>query len=59
MTFIARKKAAPPETRPGPEGLAEALHQERLQTFKPAFLGRATSRMADDKVLEYVKRRLG
>ncbi|PHS12273.1 MAG: type VI secretion system ATPase TssH [Blastopirellula sp.] len=29
-----------PETRPDAEGLGEALHEELLKTFKPAFLGR-------------------
>ena len=29
-----------PETAPDAEGLAEALHEELLKTFKPAFLGR-------------------
>ncbi|MCA9060955.1 MAG: AAA family ATPase, partial [Planctomycetaceae bacterium] len=29
-----------PETTPGPEALAEALHPELLKSFKPAFLGR-------------------
>lgn len=31
---------ADPETRPDSEGLAEALHPELMNTFKPAFLGR-------------------
>ncbi len=29
-----------PETRPDPQGLHDALHDELLKTFKPAFLGR-------------------
>ncbi len=29
-----------PETRPDPDGLRQALHEELLKTFKPAFLGR-------------------
>ncbi|MBA2116213.1 type VI secretion system ATPase TssH [Bremerella alba] len=29
-----------PETRPDPQGLHDALHEELLKTFKPAFLGR-------------------
>ncbi len=31
---------ADPETKPDPAGLTEALHEELLKTFKPAFLGR-------------------
>lgn len=31
---------ADPETIPGPEALAQALHPELLKSFKPAFLGR-------------------
>jgi type VI secretion system protein VasG len=33
---------ADPETAPDAEGLREALHEELLKTFKPAFLGRLT-----------------
>lgn len=31
-----------PETRPDPQGLHDALHEELLKTFKPAFLGRVS-----------------
>ncbi|MBI1249275.1 type VI secretion system ATPase TssH [bacterium] len=31
-----------PETRPDPQALHDALHDELLKTFKPAFLGRVT-----------------
>jgi type VI secretion system protein VasG len=31
-----------PETRPDADGLREALHEELLKSFKPAFLGRVT-----------------
>ncbi len=33
---------ADPETAPDAEGLREALHEDLLKTFKPAFLGRLT-----------------
>ncbi|MCA9047519.1 MAG: type VI secretion system ATPase TssH [Planctomycetaceae bacterium] len=39
-TDAIMKLCADPETMPGPEALAEALHPELLKTFKPAFLGR-------------------
>lgn len=41
-TDLIMKLCADPETRPDPEGLREALHEELLKTFKPAFLGRCT-----------------
>ena len=31
-----------PDTRPGPEGLAAAVHEDLLKVFKPALLGRMT-----------------
>ncbi len=31
-----------PDTRPDPQGLHDALHEELLKTFKPAFLGRVS-----------------
>jgi type VI secretion system protein VasG len=37
-TFM--KLCADPETRPDPEGLAEAIRPDLLKYFKPAFLGR-------------------
>ena len=39
-TDTIMKLCADPETMPGPEALAEALHSELLKSFKPAFLGR-------------------
>jgi type VI secretion system protein VasG len=39
-TDVMHKLCADPETRPTPEGLAEAIRPELLKTFKPAFLGR-------------------
>ncbi len=39
-TETIMKLCADPETMPGPEALAEALHPELLNSFKPAFLGR-------------------
>ena len=41
-TDIMHKLCADPDTRPTPEGLAEAIRPELLKTFKPAFLGRIT-----------------
>lgn len=39
-TDTIMKLCADPETMPGPEALAEAIHPELLNSFKPAFLGR-------------------
>jgi type VI secretion system protein VasG len=39
-TDTIMKLSADPETRPGPEGLIEALRPELLKVFKPALLGR-------------------
>jgi len=39
-TETIMKLCADPETMPGPEALALALHPELLNSFKPAFLGR-------------------
>lgn len=39
-TDTIMKLCADPETMPGPEALAQALHPELLNSFKPAFLGR-------------------
>ncbi len=41
-TDLIMKLCADPETRPDATALAEALHPELLNTFKPAFLGRVT-----------------
>jgi type VI secretion system protein VasG len=41
-TDLIMKLCADPETCPDSAGLAEALHPELLNTFKPAFLGRVT-----------------
>ncbi len=41
-TDTIMKLCADPDTMPAPEALAEALHPELLNTFKPAFLGRIT-----------------
>ncbi len=41
-TDLIMKLCADPETAPDARGLAEALHPELLNTFKPAFLGRVT-----------------
>ncbi|MCR9198854.1 MAG: type VI secretion system ATPase TssH [Planctomycetaceae bacterium] len=39
-TDLIMKLCADPDLMPDPEGLKEALHEELLKTFKPAFLGR-------------------
>jgi type VI secretion system protein VasG len=39
-TDTIMKLCADPETMPGPDALALALHPELLKSFKPAFLGR-------------------
>jgi type VI secretion system protein VasG len=41
-TDLIMKLCADPDTMPDPEGLKEALHEELLKTFKPAFLGRCS-----------------
>ena len=41
-TDLITKLCEDPDTMPNAEGLREALHQELLKTFKPAFLGRCT-----------------
>lgn len=41
-TDTIMKLCADPDTMPAPDALAEALHPELLNTFKPAFLGRLT-----------------
>jgi type VI secretion system protein VasG len=62
-TDAIMKLCADPETRPDPSGLAEALHQELLKTFKPAFLGRVTLvpyyPLADDVMRRIVVLQLG
>jgi len=41
-TDVMTKICADPDTRPDPQGLADAVRPELLKTFKPAFLGRVT-----------------
>ena len=41
-TSTIEKLSADPETMPDPDGMAEALRPELLETFKPAFIGRTT-----------------
>jgi type VI secretion system protein VasG len=41
-TDTVMKLCADPELRPDPETLADALHDDLLKVFKPAFLGRLT-----------------
>ena len=62
-TDLVMKLCADPETRPTPEGLAEALHPELLKTFKPAFLGRTTIvpyfPLSDDVMRKIIELQLG
>ncbi len=39
-TDLVMKLCADPDTMPNADGLADALHEELLKSFKPAFLGR-------------------
>jgi type VI secretion system protein VasG len=41
-TELIKSLCADPDTRPAPDGLRNALFEELLKTFKPAFLGRTT-----------------
>ncbi|MCC7429188.1 MAG: type VI secretion system ATPase TssH [Alphaproteobacteria bacterium] len=41
-TDVMHKLCADPDTRPDPDGLADAVRPELLKVFKPAFLGRVT-----------------
>ena len=41
-TDTIMKLCADPDTRPEPQGLAEAVRPDLLKVFKPAFLGRVT-----------------
>ena len=62
-TDLIMKLCADPETCPDAEGLAEALHPELLDTFKPAFLGRVTLvpyfPLTDDVMRKIVELQLG
>jgi len=62
-TDLIMKLCADPETCPDAEGLAEALHPELLDTFKPAFLGRVTLvpyfPLSDDVMRKIVELQLG
>ena len=62
-TDLIMKLCADPETCPDAAGLAEALHPELLNTFKPAFLGRVTMipyfPLGDDVMRSIVKLQLG
>lgn len=62
-TDLIMKLCADPDTRPDPEGLREALHEELLKTFKPAFLGRCTVipyyPLGDDVLKTIIELKLG
>ncbi|MCA9174392.1 MAG: type VI secretion system ATPase TssH [Planctomycetales bacterium] len=62
-TDLVMKLCADPDTAPEPEGLASAMHQELLKTFKPAFLGRATVipyfPLSDDVLRGIIELKLG
>jgi type VI secretion system protein VasG len=62
-TDLIMSLCADPDTRPDPQGLAAALHQELLKTFKPAFIGRLTVvpyyPLSDDVMKMIIELKLG
>ena len=62
-TDLVMSLCGDPETKPDPEGLAKALHDELLKTFKPAFLGRLTVLpyypLSDDVMKTIIELKLG
>jgi len=62
-TDLIMKLCSDPETMPDPEGLREALHEDLLKTFKPAFLGRCTLipyfPLSDDVMRTIIELKLG
>ena len=62
-TELIMKLCADVETRPDPEAFADALREELLKTFKPAFLGRLTVvpyyPLTDDVMKTIIKLQLG
>jgi len=62
-TDTIMKLCADLDTRPDPEGLAEALRPDLLKSFKPAFLGRVTVvpyfALTDDVLRSIVELQLG
>ncbi|MDA1012995.1 MAG: type VI secretion system ATPase TssH [Planctomycetota bacterium] len=62
-TDLIMKLCADPELMPDPETLGKSLHQELLNTFKPAFLGRCTIipyfPLGDDVMRNIIKLKLG
>ena len=62
-TDLIMKLCADEDTRPDPEGLREALHEELLKTFKPAFLGRCSVipyyPLGDDVLKQIIGLKLG
>lgn len=62
-TDLIKSLCADPDTRPDADGLRDALHEELLKTFKPAFLGRVTVvpyfPLTDDVIRLIVSLKLG
>ena len=62
-TELVVSLCADPETRPDPTGLAAAMHEELLKTFKPAFLGRLAAipfyPLTDDVMKKIIELKLG
>ncbi|MFT5326850.1 MAG: type VI secretion system protein VasG, partial [Planctomycetaceae bacterium] len=62
-TDLVKSLCADPETRPNPEALATALHEELLKSFKPAFLGRCSVvpfyPLADDVMRKIIHLKIG
>jgi type VI secretion system protein VasG len=62
-TDLIMKLCADKDTRPDPEAFGEALHEELVKTFKPAFLGRVAVvpyyPLTDDVMRLIIKLQLG
>ena len=62
-TDIIMKLSADPDTKPEPEGMAEAVRPELLKVFKPALLGRMVVvpyyPITDEVMREIIKLQLG
>lgn len=62
-TDLIKSLCADPETRPDADGLAEALHEDLLKSFKPAFLGRLSVvpyfPLTDDVMRKIIELKLG
>ncbi|MCH9672302.1 MAG: type VI secretion system ATPase TssH, partial [Gammaproteobacteria bacterium] len=62
-TDLIMSLCADPETAPEPEGLTDALHEDLLNSFKPAFLGRVALvpyyPLSDDVMVKIINLKLG